>query len=74
MSFTQTLHRKFVLARREAKKINSQDNESVDTAIQLPLGGDQENLRQKRVEKVKGDVERIDKDVTILKNNLSMMD
>ena len=70
MSFTQTLHRKFVLG----KKIHSQDNESVDTAIQLPLGGDQENLRQKRVEKVKGDVERIDKDVTILKNNLSMMD
>ena len=46
-------------------KTNSQDNEGVDT-VTTGWGS--------RLEKVEEDVERIDKDVTILKSNLNMMD
>ena len=50
-------------------KTNSQDNEGVDT-----VGSRKPTPEERLVAKVEGDVERIDKDVTILKNNLSMMD
>ena len=53
-------------------KTNAQDNEGVDT---VSTGwGSRKPTPEERLEKVEEDVERIDKDVTILKNNLNMMD
>ena len=52
-------------------KTNSQDNEGVDT---VTTGwGSRKPTPEERLEKVEN-VERIDKDVTILKDNLNMMD
>ena len=56
----------------DALKKNSQDNEGVDTAT--TGWGTRKPTPEERLEKVEEDVERIDKDVTILKNNLHMMD
>ena len=56
----------------DAFKKNSQDNEGVDTAT--TGWGTRKPTPEERLEKVEEDVERIDKDVTILKNNLHMMD
>ena len=56
----------------EIFKTNAQDNEGVDT---VTTGwGSRKPTPEERLEKVEEDVERIDKDVTILKNNLNMMD
>ena len=56
----------------EIFKTNAQDNEGVDT---VSTGwGSRKPTPEERLEKVEEDVERIDKDVTILKNNLNMMD
>ena len=53
-------------------KANSQDNERADT---VTTGwGSRKPAPEERLEKVEEDVERIDKDVTILKNNSNMMD
>ena len=51
---------------------NSQDNEGVDTAT--TGWGSRKPTPEERLEKVEEDVERIDKDVTILKNIFNIMD
>ena len=56
----------------EIFKTNAQDNEGVDTVS--TRWGSRKPTPEERLEKVEEDVERIDKDVTILKNNLNMMD
>ena len=53
-------------------KTNSQDNEGVDTVI--TGWGSRKLTPEERFQKAEEDVERIDKDVTILKNNLNTMD
>ena len=53
-------------------KINSQDNEGVDTAS--TGWGSRKPTPEARLEKVEEDVERIDKDVNVLKNSLNTMD
>ena len=53
-------------------KTNSQDNEGVDTAT--TGWGSRKPTPEERSEKMEEDVERIDKDVHILRNNLSIMD
>ena len=56
----------------EIFRSNIQDNDGVDT---VSTGwGSRKPTPEERLEKVEEDVERIDKDVTILKNNLNMMD
>ena len=56
----------------EIFRSNIQDNNGVDT---VSTGwGSRKPTPEERLEKVEEDVERIDKDVTILKNNLNMMD
>ena len=56
----------------EIFRSNIQDSEGVDT---VTTGwGSRKPTPEERLEKVEEDVERIDKDVTILKNNLNMMD
>ena len=55
-------------------KANTPENEGVDTATTGCGWGSREPTPEERLEKVGEDVERIDKDVNILKNNLNIMD
>ena len=52
-------------------KTNSQDNEGVDTAT--TGWASRKPTPEERLEQVEEDVERIDKDVAILKNSLNIM-